>query len=317
MVLWFFRPHDAGLVAPRDRWARSLYPEPLITCTSKSPIRTTGHGRFVIRNGAHWRGRVGALMRFLATLVAMLGLFGQAQAQPAPTIAAASDLQFALDEVAKQFKADTGRDVRITYGSSGNFARQLQQRAPFEVFLSADEGFVFQLADAGKTEDRGALYAEGRIVLFAPKGSSLKPDANFADLRAALADGRIQRFAIANPEHAPYGRAAKQALKGQGLWDSLQPKLVLGENVSQAAQFATSGSAQGGIFAYSLALSPSVGGLGQYALIPADWHAPLRQRMVLMQNASDTAKAFYSYIQQPPARVIFRKYGFLLPGESR
>src|SRR5437762_3145654 len=111
--------------------------------------------------------------------------------------------------------------------------------------LSADEGFVFRLADAGKTLDRGTLYAEGRIVLFAPKGSPLKPDGNFADLRAALQDGRIQRFAIANPEHAPYGRAAEQALKGQGLWEAVLPKLVLGENVSQAAQFATSGSAQG------------------------------------------------------------------------
>ena len=166
------------------------------------------------------------------------------------------------------------------------------------------------------TLDRGTLYAEGRIVLFAPKGSPLKPDGNFADLRAALQDGRIQRFAIANPEHAPYGRAAEQALKGQGLWEAVLPKLVLGENVSQAAQFATSGSAQGGIFAYSLAVSPEVSSLGSYALIPAEWHAPLRQRMVLMKNASDIAKSFYAYIQSPGSRAIFRKYGFVLPGEA-
>ena len=212
-----------------------------------------------------------------------------------------------------------GRDRQggpLTFGSSGNFTSQLLQGAPFEIFLSADEGFVFQLADAGKTIDRGALYAEGRIVLFAPKGSSLKPDADFNDLRAALADGRIQRFAIANPEHAPYGRAAEQALKGQGLWDAIKPKLVLGENVSQAAQFASAGSAQGGIFAYSLALAPAVGGLGSYALIPSDWHAPLRQRMVLMKNAGETARAFYRFVQSPAARVIFRKFGFVLPGEA-
>jgi molybdate transport system substrate-binding protein len=206
--------------------------------------------------------------------------------------------------------------VKLAFGSSGNFATQLRQGAPFEIFLSADEGFVFQLADAGKTVDRGTLYAEGRLVLFAPKGSTLKPDANFNDLRAALAEGRIQKFAIANPEHAPYGRAAEQALKGQGLWDAIKPKLVLGENVSQAAQFAASGSAQGGIFAYSLALSPAVGALGTYALLPSDSYAPLRQRMVLIKGAGETARAFYGYVQTPAARVIFRRYGFLLPGEA-
>jgi molybdate transport system substrate-binding protein len=237
-------------------------------------------------------------------------------AQKAPVIAAAADLQFTLEEVAAQFKADTGREVRLNFGSSGNFVRQLQQGAPFDMFLSADEGFVFQLADAGKTLDRGTLYAEGRIVLFAPSGSTLKVDPKLDDLRAALADGRIQRFAIANPEHAPYGRAAEQALKGQGLWDAIRATLVLGENVSQAAQFATSGSAQGGIFAYSLAISPSVSRLGSYALLPSDWHAPLRQRMVLMRGAGETAQAFYRYVQTPAARAVFRKYGFVLPSEA-
>ncbi len=236
--------------------------------------------------------------------------------QAVPTVAAASDLKFALEEIAARFRADTKQDIKLTFGSSGNFTTQLMQGAPFEIFLSADEGFVLRLADAGKTADRGTLYAEGRIVLFAPKGSSLAPDANFSDLRAALKDGRIQRFAIANPEHAPYGRAAEQALKGQGLWETVQPKLVLGENVSQAAQFAASGSAQGGIFAYSLAISPDVSSRGRYALIPVDWHAPLRQRMVLMKNAGDIAKSFYAYIQSPATRAIFRKHGFVLPGEA-
>jgi molybdate transport system substrate-binding protein len=239
-----------------------------------------------------------------------------ATAQTVPTVAAASDLQFALEEIAAKFRAETRLDIKLTFGSSGNFTAQLLQGAPFEMFLSADEGFVFRLADAGKTLDRGALYAEGRIVLFAPKGSPLEPDANFTGLRAALKDGRIQRFAIANPEHAPYGRAAEQALKGQGLWEAIQPRLVLGENVSQAAQFATSGSAQGGIFAYSLALSPLVSALGRYVLVPADWHAPLRQRMVLMKNAGEIAKSFYAYVQSPATRAIFRKYGFVLPGEA-
>ncbi|GEL42892.1 MULTISPECIES: molybdate ABC transporter substrate-binding protein [Methylobacteriaceae] len=245
-----------------------------------------------------------------------LGLVTASQAADPVRIAAAADLKFALDAVAAQFKADTGRELSISYGSSGNFARQLLQDAPFEVFLSADEGLAFKLADAGRTLDRGTPYAEGRLVLFAPHGSALTPDDRFSDLRAALADGRVQRFAIANPEHAPYGVAAEQALAAQGLWTTVQPRLVLGENVAQAAQFATTGSAQGGIFAYSLALSPEVGKLGTYALIPAAWHQPLRQRMVLMRNAGDTAKAFYAYMQASPARAVLRRFGFVLPGEA-
>ncbi len=267
---------------------------------------TIGYG--ITTRRALWHG-------FAITFV-FLATARNSHAQEAPPIAAAADLKFVLEEIAASFKASTGKEVRLTFGSSGNFLTQIQQGAPFEIFFSADEGFAFQLADAGKTVDRGALYAEGRIVLFAPNGSPLKPDAQFADLRAALADGRVQRFAIANPEHAPYGRAAEQALKGQGLWDAIQPKLVLGENVAQTAQFASSGSTQGGIFAYSLAIAPEVSRLGSYVLIPSDWHAPLRQRMVLVKNASATAQEFYKYVQTPAARVAFRKYGFVLPGEA-
>jgi molybdate transport system substrate-binding protein len=194
--------------------------------------------------------------------------------------------------------------------------RQILQDAPFELFLSADEAFVFQLADQGRTIDRGALYATGQIVLFAPKSSRWQPDAQLGDLRAALADGRITRFAIANPEHAPYGRAAREALQASGLWDTLQGRLVLGENVSQAAQFAVSGSTQGGIFAYSLALAPAFAQAGRYVLMPESLHQPLRQRMVLTRKASPEARAFHDHLQQPPARAIFKRHGFVLPGEA-
>lgn len=244
------------------------------------------------------------------------GVIIPAVAQTATPIAAASDLKFALDALAAQFKTDTGRELKITYGSSGNFAQQLQQGAPFELFLSANESLVFKLADAGKTMDRGMLYGEGRIVLFAPHGSALKVDAGLADLKAALTDGRVRKFAIANPEHAPYGVAAQQALESQGLWEAAKSKLVLGENVAQAAQFASSGSAEGGIFAYALALSPEVSKLGDYVLIPATWHKPLQQRMVLMKNAGETAQMFYAYLQKPAARAVMRKFGFALPNEA-
>lgn len=258
-----------------------------------------------------------SLFRSLGFAAAITLALGSAvHAQSGPAIAAASDLKFALDAIAAQFRAETGSQVRVAYGSSGNFAQLLLQDAPFELFLSADEEFVFLLADAGKTLDRGTLYAEGRIVLFAPHGSPLAPDEHFVDLRAALEDGRVKRFAIANPEHAPYGHAAQQALQSRGLWSTVEPRLVLGENVSQAAQFATSGSTEGGIFAYSLALAPQIAELGTFALIPAEWHQPLRQRMVLMHDAGETARAFYGYLQAEAARAVFRRFGFVLPGED-
>ena len=170
-----------------------------------------------------------------------------------PVIAGAADLKFALEEIAVKFRQDTQREVKLVFGSSGNFYRQIGQGAPFQMFLSADEGFVFRLADAGKTLDRGELYALGRIVIIVPHGSTLKTDGELKDVAASLGDGRLKKFAIANPEHAPYGKRAEEALKHAGLWQRIQDKLVLGENVSQAAQFAVSGNTQGGIIAYSLA----------------------------------------------------------------
>jgi molybdate transport system substrate-binding protein len=164
--------------------------------------------------------------------------------------------------------------------------------------------------------DGGQLYAIGRIVLIVPRGSPLKPDGTLDDLKAALSDGRLTKFAIANPEHAPYGKRAEEALRHKGLWETIKPRLVLGENVSQAAQFATSANAQGGIIAYSLALSPKVLALGEHMLIPETWHEPLRQRMALTKNAGPVAEAFYEFAQGPTARATFRKYGFVLPGES-
>src|SRR5690606_10153931 len=165
------------------------------------------------------------------------------------------------------------------------------------------------------TRDDGALYAVGRIVIIVPHGSPLESDGTLEGLAAALADGRVQKFAIANPEHAPYGRRAEEALRHAGLWEAIKDKLVLGENVSQAAQFAASGNAEGGIIAYSLALSPNVGKLGPFALIPDTWHEPLRQRMALVQGAGETARMFYAFMQGERARAIMRRYGFVLPGE--
>lgn len=264
-----------------------------------------------------WGLMLGALMLCrVAVASSQVGLAAPVASpdKAGPAIAAASDLKFVLDELAAGFTAQTGHRLRLSYGSSGNLFRQINQGAPFELFLSADEAFVFQLAEQNLTADRGALYAVGRLVLFVPTGSKLTPDAQMNDLRLALADGRVTRFAIANPEHAPYGRAARQALQSVGLWSAVQPKLVLGENVSQAAQFAVSGSAQGGIVALSLMRAPAFAQAGSHVLIPESSHAPLRQRMALMREAGPVARAFYAYLQQPAARAVLTRYGFSVPG---
>lgn len=255
--------------------------------------------------------------RRLLSCLALAPLLGgrAATAQPQATVAAASDLKFALEEVHAQFVKAGGAPLRLVFGASGNLTAQLLQGAPFHLFLSADEGFVFRLADAGRTLDRGRLYALGHLVLAVPHGSPLQPDGTLADLAAALKDGRLQKFAIANPEHAPYGARAREALQNAGLWEAIQPRLVLGENISQAAQFATSGAAQGGIIALSLARAPTLAGLGRFAPIDARWHAPLRQRMVLMKGASPAARAFYEHLGTPAAQTVMARHGFALPKE--
>lgn len=249
----------------------------------------------------------------LAAAALWLAPLAVLRAQPMPTVAAAADLKFAVEEVAAAFEKDTGHKLRLVFGSSGNFKTQILQGAPFHLFMSADEGFVFQLADAGKTVDRGKLYARGRIGIMVPPGSPLKPDGELKDLAAALEDGRLRKFAIANPEHAPYGLRAKEALQHAGLWQAIEPKLVFGENISQTAQFAVSGSTQGGIIALSLALAPAVARTGSFALIPEAWHQPLKQRMVLIKGAPPEVRAFYDYISTPAAQTIMKRYGFEMP----
>jgi molybdate transport system substrate-binding protein len=235
----------------------------------------------------------------------------------ATPIAAAADLKFALTEIANQFRWETGKQVQITFGSSGTFASQIENGAPFQMFLSADESFVQQRASKGMAKDPGAIYARGRLVLFAPFGSSLRADPELKDLKAAVADGRIQHFAIASPAHTPYARAARAALERAGLWVAIQPKLVLGEDASEATELVAHGSSQGGMVPLSLSTAQEIAKLGNFSLIAVDQHReePLRQRMVLLKNAGDTATAFYRYLQEPAARAVLSRYGFVLPGE--
>jgi molybdate transport system substrate-binding protein len=255
----------------------------------------------------------------LACLAALSGAAdGAAAAQAdAAIIAAAADLKFVLPGIAASFERETGHQVRITYGSSGDLARQIAQGAPFEVLLSADERSVLDLQRDGHTRGAGALYAVGRLALFAPRGSSLRMDGDLRGLQAAVAEGRITRFAIANPQHAPYGQAAKQVLQRLGVWQQIEPALVLGENASQAMQFAASGSCQGGIVPLSLALAPEIAKLGAFERVPREWHSPLRQRMVLTARSGPAAAAFYEYMRRAAGvRDALGRFGYSLPDEK-
>jgi molybdate transport system substrate-binding protein len=278
--------------------------------------RSGGYGSGVLHTGVRphsERGRTCRRICLVLGVALVTALSPALSAQRPPVVAAASDLNVALTDIARQFERDTGQRVETVFGSSGTLTRQIQDGAPFELFLSADEAFVDTLAGAGLTRGRGVLYGLGRIVLFAPTGSPLDPSQGLAGVARLVAGGGVRRFAIANPAHAPYGRAAEAALKAHGVWTALQPHLVLGENISQATQFATSGNAAGGIIALSLALSPNLQGRGRYALIPADLHPPLRQRMVLTSRAGPVAARFYDYMQTPAARAVLERYGFALP----
>jgi molybdate transport system substrate-binding protein len=222
----------------------------------------------------------------LSSLLAGLAHAERATDRPV-RVAAASDLKFALAQLISIFQHQTGISVVATYGSSGNFARQISQGLPTDVFMSADEAWVRPLVDAGMTQGPGANYARGRLALLAPANSALVLDAQLKGVQAQWP--QVHKFAIANPEHAPYGRAAQQALQALGLWERVTPKLVLGENIAQTTQFVTTGAAQLGITALPLARAPEIAAVSRHIALPAHLHAPLLQRMVLLKNAGPAA----------------------------
>jgi len=253
----------------------------------------------------------------LAVMLALLGACICTLAQERTVrVAAAADLKFALGELAQKFEEKTGTKVDATFGSSGNFFSQIQNGAPFDVFFSADVEYPKQLAAAG-TGDPASLceYAVGRIVLWTP------PDARVDVARGTwnvLLDASIQKVAIANPQHAPYGRAAVAAMQKTGVYERVKPKLVYGENISQAAQFVQSGSAQAGIIALSLALSPAMKD-GKYWLIPAEMHGPIAQAAIVLRSAKnrDGAASFLEFVRSPAGRDILARFGFQLPSPGK
>jgi molybdate transport system substrate-binding protein len=229
-------------------------------------------------------------------------------------VAAAADLQYVLTDLSAQYEKQTGVKLAITYGSSGNFFAQIQNGAPFDLFLSADINYPKKLIAAGlAVSDSLQIYAAGRLVLWLPPDSPLDPGGGLK----ILLDPRIQKIAIANPEHAPYGRAAVAALQNAGLYGQLKPKLVFGENISQAAQFVQSGSAQAGLIALSLALSPAMNN-GKRWDIPPDSYPPFEQAAVLLKSSSNKqpAASFLGFLKSSQARDILERYGFRVPRDA-
>ena len=251
----------------------------------------------------------------IAIALAAASLAGVEAQTAAVRLAAASDLQGALGGVIARFEKETYLRVQPVFGSSGNFFAQILNGAPFDAYLSADIDYPRRLLDAGLGEP-GTLvpYAVGRLVLWTRRDSGIDPTRGLA----ALLDPKVKRIAIANPEHAPYGRAAVAALKRQGLYDEVQPRLVLGENVTQALQFAHSGNAEVGIVARALAVAPALAAAGTYADVPAAWHPPIEQGALVLKRARNmsAAKQFLSFLQRPDIVEYLRTMGFESGGGS-
>jgi len=231
------------------------------------------------------------------------------------TVAAAADLQFAFQDVAAHFQKDTGKNVKLIFGSSGNFFTQIQNGGPFDVFFSADIDYPKKLEAAGLTEP-GTLYqyATGRIVLWVRNESKL----DLGHGLGVLLDPTIRKIALANPEHAPYGRAAVAAMKHDNVYDKISNKFVLGENISQAASFVASGSADIGIVALSLALAPAMKQNGRYVEISADAYPPLEQAAVILKSSPQKglARQFIDFLKTSPILELLRSYGFSVPRGS-
>lgn len=227
-------------------------------------------------------------------------------------VAAAADLNVALGDLIARFSGSHEVNVSVSYGSSGNFYAQLLNGAPFDLFLSADVSYPRQLAAHGLIVDGSEfVYGVGRLVLWAPAASAIDLSRGLE----ALAAPAVAHVAIANPDHAPYGRAAIAALQSAGIYDRVRPKLVFGENVAQALQFVQTGAADAGIVALSLAASPALAGKGRVAELPPDSYPRIEQGGGILKSAADldAARAFRAYLLGSEGRAILRQYGFSLP----
>jgi molybdate transport system substrate-binding protein len=257
---------------------------------------------------------------FLTTVLTVAALAGCTSSRPADgglvRVAAAADLKFALEDAVHEFSGvRPDIQVKVTYGASGNFFAQLSHRAPFDMFLSADMEYPRKLMETGLADESSAfVYAVGHLVLWVPNSSPL--DLDKFGVRAVL-DPSVKKLAIANPRHAPYGRAAEAALKKLGLYDAVVDRLVFGENIAQTAHFVETGAADAGLLALSLALAPAMRPKGRSCNVPLDAYPRLEQGGVVLSWAADrgAADAFRDFLAGAAGKAVLRRYGFSLPGE--
>jgi len=268
--------------------------------------RTGLPGRIAIASLV-WMLAVGACISFSGTVHA---------AQRNVFVAAAASLRFALDDLIRRYEEKTDTKIMVSYGSSGNLVRQILHGAPFEIFLSADDRYTARLVEQGYTRSASRTYAAGRIGFFVSETSPLSDVSDLDALLEALnRNGRLS-LAIANPDHAPYGRAARECLQRLDLWTDLEPRLIIGENAAQAAQFAASGQIAGGVIPRSLVAATPLADQGRFYPLGKDCHSPLRQTMVLINKAGRGAAAFFDYLSSQTARDILKSYGFDSPEAS-
>jgi molybdate transport system substrate-binding protein len=265
----------------------------------------------------HHAIRLGWLAFLGTTLIAFpASAADESPAVPPPTtltVAAAADLKFALDDLVKEFEGkNPATKVNVTYGSSGNFFAQIQNGAPFDLFFSADVEYPRKLAEAGLGTDEVFLYAVGRIVVWVPKNSPL--DVDNLGIKALL-DPSIRKIAVANPAHAPYGRAAVAAMKTLSVYDRIASRLVYGENIAQTAQFVRSGAADIGILALSLAVAPQMRDAGRFWPIPIDSYPRMDQGGLILKSTKnlEATRSFRDFVLGDHGREVLKRYGFFLP----
>ncbi|CAN5516128.1 molybdate ABC transporter substrate-binding protein [soil metagenome] len=252
-----------------------------------------------------------ALVIALSLLIApsLAGARSQAQERVTLTVSAASDLTFAFEDLGRRFEEETGISIALNFGSTGELTQQIIAGAPVDVFAAANIAFIDELSEEGLTlPDTEALYARGRIVIWPRSGIEIAID----DLND-LARAEVKRIAIANPNHAPYGMAAKEAMVSAGIWDEIQDKLVLGENTSDTFRYGETGDVDVAIVALSLAVRTDA----EWVLIDEEMHEPIDQALAVIAGTDheEEARAFADFVNSEEGRAIMRGYGFVLPGE--
>ena len=247
----------------------------------------------------------------LAWLLSCLLLSANIAFAQVPTIAVAANMKDAFLEIIAAFKSTDKSEMRVVYGSSGNFATQILNGAPFNLLIAADEHFPLELYKHGKAVDEGVVYAIGRLAIIAKKSSAIQLLDNKAGLSSAIQ--RANKISIAKPELAPYGKAAVEYLKAEGLWDIAKNKLVYADNVGVATTYVVSGAADVGFTALSLAKSPEVVKDTHFLLLNAKLFEPIKQRMVLIQGTPQEVVDLYRFMQTSQVKTILQKYGYTAP----